>query len=459
MDRRRRAVRVLVYASWLGVLGLALRIGGTAFDTNPEHLVGLLGLAYLAAWGPYFVFSPHGPAGTLGRFALCTGALGLALGAMEVPAMLRLVDYRVVFTAPTPPWQRAGNGPDPDLIYVRRPHQKTRFRYDGAELYGLRGAKPWRRYNCELVTDAHGFRNPTDAARADVVVIGDSFIEGLHVEADALVTSQLAEMLGRSVVNLGRTGYGPQQEANVLRRYGVALKPSACVWAFYEGNDLQDLHEFDANRKNLRYILDERRSDGVYGRSFVRNGLGFAIRNWLRPDATRPAAAYTGLFTDRDGREVPMVFGTGIQHGAGGPEFPRGTSPELERIRAILADARALCREHGVDLVVAFVPAKFRVYRDLCRFAPDSPCTAWPSDDLPDDVGRVVAGLGPDVGFVDLTPPFRAAAEAGGLVYLPDDTHWSEEGHRLAAEALAPVLESRLDRPREGRVASAPPRR
>ncbi len=448
----------MVYAAWTGLLVLALRFGATAFDTNPEHLVGLLGLAYLAAWGPFFVFSPHGPAGTLGRFALCTGTLGLTLGALEAPSSLRLVDYRVVFTAPTPPWQRSGNRPDPDLIYVRRPHQKTRFRYDGAELYGLRGAKPWRRYNCELVTDANGFRNPSDVEQADVVVVGDSFIEGLHVEAEELMTARLAKLLGRSVVNLGRTGYGPQQEWNVLRRFGVPLRPSVCVWAFYEGNDLQDLHEYDANQKNLRYILDERRAESGYGRSFVRNSLGFAIRNWLRPEPTRPAEAHAGLFRDGEGGRTPIYFGTGIQHGTGGPEFPRGKSDELKRVRGILADARALCRENGVELVVAFVPAKLRVYRDFCAFAPDSPCVTWPSDDLPEDFRRLVEGLGPDVGFVDLTGPFRASAEAGGLAYLPDDTHWSEEGHRLAAEALAPVLERRLDR-REGDAGAALTRR
>ena len=446
MGRRVRLLKLAAWAGWLGLVALALRFGSTAFDTNPEHLIGLIGLAYLAAWGPFFVFSTHGPAGTLARFALCSATVLLAWGVVELPARLGWIDYRVVFAAPTPPWQRSGNRPDADLIYARDPHQKTRFRYDGAELYGLRGATPWRRYNCELVTDANGFRNAEDVERADVVVIGDSFIEGLHVQARDLATTKLEEMLGRKVVNLGRTGYGPQQEANVLRRFGLPLRPSTCVWAFYEGNDLQDLHEYDANVKNLKYILNDQRARSPYARSFVRNALGFLIRSQLRPDPTRSADAFAGLFHTRDGREVPIYFGTGIQHGAEGPAFPRGGSDEMKRVRAILADARESCRENGIDLVVAFVPAKFRVYGDLCRFRPDSPCRSWPTDDLPADVRRVVSEIGPDVGFVDLTPAFRAEARAGGLVYLPDDTHWSEEGHRVAAEALAPALADRVAR-------------
>lgn len=446
MGRRRRALRLAAWAAWLATVFLGVKAGATATDTNPEHLAGLLALAYLAAWGPFFVFSPHGPAGTFGRFALCSTALLLTLAAMEAPARLGLLDYREVFATPTPSWQRPGNAPDPELIYVRKPRQKSRLKYIGGDLYGLRGAKPWRHYDRELATDAHGFRNSTDFDTADVAVVGDSFVEGLHVEADDLMTTRLADLLGRSVANLGRTGYGPQQEAGVLKRHALPLMPAVCVWSFYEGNDLHDLHEYDEHQKNRRHILDARRAESPYARSFVRNGLGFVQRDFIRPAPTKSADAHRGMFTDRDGREIAFYFSSGIQFGVREPAFPRGGSDELKRVRAILAEARDRCRTDGVEFVVAFVPAKLRIYRDLCRFPADSPCLTWPSDDLPDDVRRLVAGLGPDVGYVDLTPALLAAARAGEIVYLPDDTHWAEAGHRVAAETLAPELARRLAR-------------
>ncbi len=448
-SRRRRWGRFLFGLAWGGALWFGLRIGCSAFDTNPEHLTGLFGLAYLAAWGPFFALSRLEPIGKAARFTLCTASIALSFAALEVPAALELIDYRTVFATPTPPWQRTGNRPDPDLIYVREGHQRTRFRYDGAELYGLRGAKPWQRYNCELALDADGFRNPTDADKADVIVVGDSFIEGLHVEAPELMTARLTEALGQRVVNLGRTGYGPQQERNVLVRHGLDLAPRTCVWAFYEGNDLQDLHEFDANQKNLKWILDDRRSRSFYSRCFLRNSLGFAIRRWLRPDPTRPAEAYAGRFTDRAGDDVTIYFSTGIQHGDGGPELPRGDSAELKRVEAILAEAHALCADRGIELVVAFIPAKFRVYHDLCQFTEDSPCRDWPIDDLPDVLGRAVAAISPEIGYVDLTRPLRDSARAGSLVYLPDDTHWSAQGHQVAADAIAARLSGRPASPRD----------
>ncbi len=446
MGRRRRALRLAAWAGWLALVFQGVRAGAAATDTNPEHLAGLLALGYLAAWGPFFIFSPHGPAGTFGRFAVCSTALLLTLAAVEVPARLGLLDYREMFATPTPSWQRRGNAPDAELIYVRKPHQKSRLRYVGGDLYGLRGAKPWKHYDRELATDARGFRNPIDLATADVAVVGDSFVEGLHVEAGDLMTARLAGLLGRPVANLGRNGYGPQQEAAVLKRYAMPMKPGVCIWSFFEGNDLHDLHEYDDNRKNLGRILDVRRAESPYARGVVRNGLGFVLRNFISPASTKPGDSHRGMFTDRDGREVAFYFNSGIQFDVSEPPFPRGGSDELKRVGSILAEARDVCRANGVELVVAFVPAKLRIYRDLCRFAPGSPCPAWPSDDLPDDVRRLVGGLGPDVGYVDLTPALHTAAEAGEIVYLPDDPHWAEAGHRVAAEALAPELARRLAR-------------
>ena len=212
-----------------------------------------------------------------------------------------------------------------------------------------------------------------------------------------------------------------------------------CVWAFYEGNDLQDLHEFEANRQELPRIL---RSVGAssYGRGFVRNALLFAIREWLHPEPGRPARSIAGRFRDDRGRAVELYFGTGIQHGDGAPALPREGSPELELVRACLAEAAAICRRQGAELIVLFIPSRFRIYRDACTFAPDSPCRSWPVDDLPGALAAAVAAIAPDVRFLDLTPRFHAEALAGGLLYLVDDSHWSARGHQVAAEELATLL-------------------
>jgi hypothetical protein len=411
-------------------------------DVAPDHLLAVAVLGYLAAWGPYLLLSRREPAGKLARFAACTASVALAVGSFELPAAVRLVDYRSVFHTPTPPWRREGNRPDADLLYVREPNRELRVRFQGSDLHGLDGAEPSAIYRCETRLDGRGFRNPTELASAKVVIIGDSFIEGLQAGDDELISSQLSKAMGVSTANLGRTGYGPQQELEVLRRFGAPLGPKTCIWAFYEGNDLQDVESYDATRDRVRRLRPESPFRGWFARSFVRNGSAYVIRRGAqRPGA--PAHRQAGEFLDSTGRAVPIYFSCGVHEGAAERAAGRIDSPAFERFRAILAEARATCQARGIDLVVAFIPSKFRVYRDLCRFDDDSPCREWPIDDLPAAVGRAVHDAGGDVGFLDLTPAFRDRAAAGELVYLADDTHWSGEGHRTAALAVADFLNRR----------------
>jgi hypothetical protein len=455
-ERRIRAFRLLFCAGWFGVLILVLKTGSKAHDTNPEHLIALIMTSYLAAWGPYFLLSREGPALKAARFALLTVSVLACVSVLELAGLLGVVDYRVVFSTPTPPWRRTGNRPDAELLYIKEGPRRVRLTFQGAELSRMRGASRSHVYECDLRLDRNGFRNATEKEIADVIVIGDSFIEGLQVADSELITTHLSRLAGRSVVNLGRTSYGPQQELHVLRRYGLDMRPRTCVWAFYEGNDLQDLNSYEVVRKNLRWIVEEKPTRSIYARSFTRNCLGYVLRSWLRPDPGLSGRLHTGRFVDRSGRERELFFATGVQHGEEGPQLPRGASPELMRFRAVLSEVKELCGRTGIDLVVVFVPAKFRIYRGLCKFDRDSPCRTWEVDDLSDAIRRVVRETSPAAGFVDLTPRFLDEA-AGELLYLPDDTHWSPAGHRLAASVIADFLTARGNetRPQVARAVSS----
>ncbi len=442
-DRNSRRLTIGVYAGWYVGIFVAVRAVAKAHDTNPEHLLGLLPLAYLAAWGPFLLMSGHTKQGALARFLVCTFSIALCLGMFEVVTVMG-GDYRPLFSTPTPPWRRPGNRPDRELLYVKDGPKQTTMEFQGAERSRLQGAGSGTVYRCELRLDRNGFRNATELSSAEIIVIGDSFVEGLQVSRQELLTDQLSGLLGKTVANLGRTSYGPQQELHVLRRYGLGLKPRACVWAFYEGNDLQDLNAYEREQDNLSRILADDRSRTRYERSFARNGLGYVIRNWIRPDRGLPARLYTGRLAGGSGEDRELYFTTGIQHGEVGPELPRGAhTPEFQRFLRILAEARSECDRHHIDLVVAFVPSKFRVYRNACRFAPNSPCLRWPVDALGQEMEQAIRRDFPGTGFVDLSPVMAGAAARGEILYLPDDTHWSPAGHRLAAEVLADRLRNR----------------
>jgi hypothetical protein len=438
----RRVITAIFGIGWLGGLALAVLWGATGPHANPRQVGGLLVAAYLAAWGFYFFRSRHAMAGNAARFLACTTSIAIALVALEAASVFSLVDYRDVFLTPNEPWERTRNRPDPELLYVRDGPRHIHRRLMGNDVATLAGGREIHTYRCDVRYDQKGFRNAAGASSADVIVLGDSFVEGSHVSDTEVITSQLQALLNQTVANLGRIGDGPQQELGVLRRYGLGLRPRTCIWFFYDGNDLRDSERFDANQADVLRYTHRSRLQLVLERSFTRNCLEYMIRTWLDPRPRPPARLYAGRFEGSSGGPLDLFFGSGDYYDDRSPAGARDHSPELDRVRAVLAQAHELCRREEINLVVVFVPTKFRVYRELCHFDHDSPCRSWPADGLPRLIADVVGSISPEIGYLDLTPSLHAAAAHGSLVYLPDDSHWTSDGHRLAALAIGDYLRS-----------------
>jgi hypothetical protein len=165
-------------------------------------------------------------------------------------------------------------------------------------------------------------------------------------------------------------------------------------------------------------------------RSFTFSAIEATFRLICPP---RPGAArLSAVFRDAEGRRHVIYFGT---------KPPATGDGALAALRGVLAEAFERTRAVGSRLLVVFVPIKFRVHRDMVEAPDEAEWVEWSLDDqLPARMGRMLGSISPEVGFVDLTGPFQERARAGGIVYLPDDTHWSAEGHRVAAEALIPLL-------------------
>jgi hypothetical protein len=61
-------------------------------------------------------------------------------------------------------------------------------------------------------------------------------------------------------------------------------------------------------------------------------------------------------------------------------------------------------------------------------------------NDLPGRLETLLRQRAPGAAYLDLTPAFTEAARRGELVYLAYDPHWSAQGHRVAAAAIATAL-------------------
>jgi len=131
-------------------------------------------------------------------------------------------------------------------------------------------------------------------------------------------------------------------------------------------------------------------------RAFTKNAV-LAVHR-LRDSLQRGNGAHdakrkrilSGIFKEHDGRETRMYFLDDSPPSAEDYEA-------LEEVRSILGQAYELCRANGARFLVIFIPT--------------------------------------------LTPALVEEAKHGRVTYFPGyDTHWSPEGHRIAATAIAQFL-------------------
>lgn len=402
---------------------------------SAERFAFLLVASYGTFWGTYLLVSQTSLSTKVGRFALTSITILFLLGCLELPSAIGLLDYRKFFSPPESylatnmkPWDNPANLLDKELMHIHPPG-KTLVGETTGDLVRLLGIKPDRMYHVDLKFDSQGFRNERNYDRADIVMLGDSFLEGILVPQGDLVSSRLSRSLGIDVANRGQSGYGPQQELALLRRVAGDLKPKIVVWLFFEGNDLLDVPRYERFRRDWEKIKSSR--DGFVARSFTRNVL-FVLAGYTAPtniDDNKARRSSCRLFNseDRTNYNLYCVYEN--------KPLTQEDLRHLETARNSILQAQEESTKIGAKLLLVYVPTKFRVYKDYCQFPEDGYEKHWQANPLPSLMSEWSKSN--RVPFLDLTPALRERAAAGQLVYFTDDGHWNQKGHAVAADAIA----------------------
>jgi hypothetical protein len=108
-----------------------------------------------------------------------------------------------------------------------------------------------------IQTDEHGFNNPKGLYKKnklDVVLIGDSYTEGISVEQNQSIAAILRKM-DLNTLSLGKGSNGPLLELATLKEFAEYLKPKVVIWIFFT-NDLIDLN-IEMQSSMLQNYLNE----------------------------------------------------------------------------------------------------------------------------------------------------------------------------------------------------------
>jgi hypothetical protein len=359
--------------------------------------------------------------------------------ALELPAALNLLNWGILLDrliAPyTPNHQyRTAFVLDQELAYRRPPN----IRWAGLAATDMEAEWLVRPSVLRFLTfnyDARGYRNSTEMKRAEVALLGDSFVDGWYVTEKETTASVLQAELAKPVANLGVAGYGTMQELIVLKREAPRLRPSVVVWFFFEGNDFYDDWVCEKTLKSFASAKINSHGPGQpvaqahpwRQRSLAGNFLRL-LRAWSDPLIPN-RIPYFGCLTTPSARRQTIAFA----NYASVPWSP-WLADRWHRTKATLEEGARFCHQQGIHLILCYVPDKFRVYQPLVELPPDSPCRQWVTWPLPGNFAEFCRAS--QIPFIDLTVPLQQCVRQGGMPYPPTDSHWSPEGHKLVAKVL-----------------------
>ena len=397
--------------------------------------------------------------------ALCVVLLGLELVLQFVPGLVPR-PYRETFAANGLGFER------PELLEetpVRAlPLPLSVQTYTGpppSDLVGYLGVAPdtaraidaARWPEVHLPIDARGLPNPTVPARADVLLVGDSFAVAAGCTQPVSLQALLEREFGLDVYNLGVTGTGPLQQRWILRTEGLPKSPRVVVWLFFGGNDLTDTSgTLQLERQGL-VTWGDRFADGLRPRWILPDLVGYLFEREVRAEAESPAEPFA--FPASDGSTVPMWFAPKYLMGLTFPRAKIERLPAWSSILEALEGARDECDAAGARFLCVYVPSKAQVHLPLVE--PNAALAFRTANADFDSPLYTEATLLPAalehrgvletlvreaceeraIPFVSATPALEGLARSGTLGYLTADTHWSPDGQAAFLPELAAAIE------------------
>jgi len=312
-------------------------------------------------------------------------------------------------------------------------------------------AQPLQPYRVSFKRDAQGFRNeepwPDDI---DLVVLGDSFT------AAELIQRPFWQDLSDSMLVLAMPGSGTLEQQQLFEAFALPRKPEITVLAFFGGNDLHD-------NSHTAWIMHQGWTwhDVVHlGKNAFDYSVLFRLLQFLS-EAALPAVEKTCHFpllahTDPP---TPVVFFRNFLPQLRQKEEALLESEQLRLTRTSISEMASALSASGGKLILMYIPTKLEMYwkylddeskeKFIDIESREHNVTGLKYLDANLHVQRQVMRELADelsVPFLDLTPPLEDAIRGGISPYFFADTHWNQQGHNIARNALLDFLNrSNLD--------------
>jgi len=304
-------------------------------------------------------------------------------------------------------------------------------------------------FETDIVINASGVRDdeigPKPAGERRIVVLGDSIVLSVQVQAAETFCARLQERLNAQrpaggpvyrVINAGVQGYGPVEELGFFDHVANRFEADVVLVAVYVGNDAMEA--YDSGDAVLPRSPSERASSsGPPAATTKPSPWPLWMRRLVRRSMVLQTVRLRTLtLLERYSSARPIDRALTMYLPVVPPDMERGLAVTRECVRRIAVSAAA----RGARTGIVLVPARFQVddenYESLKAIVADS------GERLLRDAATArflstLGGLG--LPLIDTLPALRDA-NARARVFMRSTAHFTKDGHEAMAGVLAGFL-------------------
>ncbi len=318
-------------------------------------------------------------------------------------------------------------------------------------------------------TDEKGFPNDeyTWRDQYDIVIAGDSFT--IRTAPKTWMES-LRDLTGMSVLTLGAPSWGPLNETEAIKQYGLAKKPKWVMLMYFEGNDLFNTEEYLERQATGMSWKEYDFSHSTLSDQLI---MPHMIQYWLKKifpnaDATPPHYRYPVTASTEAGL-IPMVLKDFHLLPMSADYNTMAKSDEFAAIKQALLGMKQQVEAQGGHFLLVYVPSKEHVYwsriwdpTDVNNILERSVTVklsegdhghfVWEPQYLSYDTfnanhnaqEKLLTDFAQSNGmeFLNLTPTFWEQGIKRGELYHYADPHWNQAGNDLAAQTIADYIKA-----------------
>jgi hypothetical protein len=305
-----------------------------------------------------------------------------------------------------------------------------------------------------FVTDGRGYRinapgEYESPSRPDfrVLVIGDSFVEGLMVNGEETFPKLLERDLSEKgvsveVVNGGVSAWTPRQYLHKAQEVWEVEHFDLGIVFLYVGNDLIKESEGALIVKSIGT-----RPGFGWPRSLrygdIKTSFGYPLNHWLE------SRSHLYILLRERGRVIAARIGLTTYDVAEVFFVTQKNDGRWEGTADICADIERIFRRHDASVIFVLLPAFYQVHEEI--FHEYQRIVSIPDGEL--DLGQPSREFAKRMQertsspYIDMLAPLRSEAVSGKRLFGHVDRHFTEEGHRVVADQLLPVVFEMLSAP------------